>query len=352
MDPGSENTKQIQVYLKGAKALEWNKYTLGEVGSRLWEKLSEYTEQKELLETRIKALEKTSADLNKRLKALNKPKPRPQEEEEEPRRGMEFGFMLRTYIITAIIIAVITILSGWIGEKTDIAFLQIPFEVGTFFAEKLGFFLGVVVHYLLIPLAVSAIVLLIIGLVRRGKQDQAEAEEAEEETPNPPETEDAEEEKAVRRETEAAIQSTADEIQRLRKEAEDLQAQCISRTESDIEANDKALVLADEALKKYYEADLLPERYRSSTAVAVMEDWFETGRCSTLLGPDGALSLYDAKADTAAESRAVCHALSEAESNVSYLMDSLSGESQLPRYYQYSEDLTQRILEHVSSMMT
>ncbi|MBR5731274.1 MAG: hypothetical protein IKX89_04955 [Firmicutes bacterium] len=345
MDLGTNDSKLIHVYLKGAKALEWNKYTLGEVGSRLWERLSGYSEQKECLEEQIKVLERTSADLDKRLKELNDKKALPQEEE-EPRRGMEFSFMLRTYIVIAIIVAVITLLSGWAGEKTDISFLQIPFEVGTYFAERFGFFLGVVIHYLLIPLAVSVIVLLIIALVRRGRRDKEEPEETAEETAELPQPEETEEEKALREEIETQIKSTTEEIQKLRTEAEALQAQR-SRTESDIEANDKALVQADEALKKLYEADLLPERYRGSSAVTIMEDWFETGRCSSLSGPDGALSLYDSSADSAAESRAVRHARSEADANVTYLIDSLSKESQLPRYYQYSEDLTQRILELV-----
>ena len=47
MESADRNARLIQDYLKGAKALEWNKYTLGEIGSRLWERLSEYNGSKE-----------------------------------------------------------------------------------------------------------------------------------------------------------------------------------------------------------------------------------------------------------------------------------------------------------------
>ena len=66
MDLGTNDSKLIHVYLKGAKALEWNKYTLGEVGSRLWERLSGFTEQKEGLDMESIFREKGEAYFRKK----------------------------------------------------------------------------------------------------------------------------------------------------------------------------------------------------------------------------------------------------------------------------------------------
>ena len=57
MESADRNARLIQDYLKGAKALEWNKYTLGEIGSRLWERLSGYNGSKEKAGEGIKTLE-------------------------------------------------------------------------------------------------------------------------------------------------------------------------------------------------------------------------------------------------------------------------------------------------------
>ena len=343
MGSESENARLIQDYLKGAKALEWNKYTLGEVGSRLWERLSSHTGQKETAEAEIKTLEEKISGLEKRLREAEK-KPEPKAAA-EPFRRMEFSFMLRTYVVIAIVIALITMLSGWAGERTNISFLQAPFELGTYFVDRFGFFLGVVIHYLLIPLAISVIVLLIIGLIRRSRKSVPDTETPE---PEPVQEEPSGEEKALLEEIEAQITGCREEIQRCKEEAA-AQEQLAALAQSDIEANDKVLLEADEALKKYYEINILPEKYRKRVPVTYMEDLFGTGRCTALSGFDGALSVCDMEAGSAEDSPAVHKALEEAMSNVEYLMDSLSKESQLPRYYRYSETLGSRVMERMQA---
>lgn len=343
MESASENARLIQDYLMGAKALEWNKYTLGEVGSRLWERLNSLTGQKETAEAEIKALDKKISDLEKRLQEAEK-KPEPKAAS-KPFRRMEFSFMLRTYVVIAIVTALITMLSGWAGEKTNISFLQAPFELGTYFVDRFGFFLGVVIHYLLIPLAISVIVLLTAGLIRRSRKSGPDTSSPE---PEPVQAEPAEEENALRKELELQIAGCREEIQRHKEQAAALE-QLAALAQSDIETNDKVLLEADEALKKYYEINMLPEKYRGRVPVTYMEDLFGTGRCTALSGFDGALSVCDMEAGSAEDSPAVRKALEEATSNVEYLMDSLSKESQLPRYYRYSETLGSRVLEHMQA---
>ena len=343
MESVSENARLIQDYLKGAKALEWNRYTLGEVGSRLWERLSSHTEQKDSAEAEIKAVEEKISGLEKRLQEAEK-KPEPKGAA-QPFRRMEFSFMLRTYVVIAIVIALITMASGWAGERTDISILQAPFDLGTYLVDRFGFFLGVVIHYLLIPLAVSVIVLLIIGLIRRSRKNGPDTASPE---PEPVQEEPAEEGKVLRAEIETEIGNCGEELLKLREKATALE-QAIAQAKSDIEANDKVLLETDEALKKYYEINILPGKYRGRVPVTYMEDLFETGRCTALSGFDGALSVCDMEAGSAEDSPAMRKALEEATSNVEYLMDSLSKESQLPRYYRYSETLGSRVLEHMQA---
>ena len=56
------------------------------------------------------------------------------------------------------------------------------------------------------------------------------------------------------------------------------------------------------------------------------------------------------EAGSAKECPAVRAAVDEAASNVDYLMDSLSKESQLPRYHKYSDMLSERVLEHITAL--
>ena len=342
MESADRNARLIQDYLKGAKALEWNKYTLGEIGSRLWERLSGYNGSKEKAEDRIKALEDKLSGLEKRLEEAEK---QPETDgAADPGSRMDFGFMLRTYVIIAIAAAIITMISGWAGPKTGIGFLQAPFELGTYFVERFGFFIGVVIHYLLIPLAISIVVLLIIGLIRRNRKTENRAPQ-----PEPAPAEPSEEEKALREGLKAEMDSCREEIRRLKEEAASLQ-QKAALAGSDIETNDKVLLRAEEAVRKYYDIGVLPEKYRGRIPVTFMAELFATGRCTALSGFDGALSICDMEADSAKECPAVRAAVDEAASNVDYLMDSLSKESQLPRYHKYSDMLSERVLEHITAL--
>jgi hypothetical protein len=110
------------------------------------------------------------------------------------------------------------------------------------------------------------------------------------------------------------------------------------------------LLRAEEAVRKYYDIGVLPEKYRGRIPVTFMAELFVTGRCTALSGFDGALSICDMEAASANECPAVRAAAEEAASNVDYLMDSLSKDSQLTRYHKYSDMLSERVLEHITAL--
>lgn len=49
------------------------------------------------------------------------------------------------------------------------------------------------------------------------------------------------------------------------------------------------------ALKKLYETDIIFPKYRDMVAMCTMYEYFASGRCSQLTGPDGAYNLYEAE---------------------------------------------------------
>lgn len=51
----------------------------------------------------------------------------------------------------------------------------------------------------------------------------------------------------------------------------------------------------EETLQKLYDKNILPSKYRNLTAVCAILEYFETDRCSSLGGADGAYNLYEAE---------------------------------------------------------
>ena len=48
-------------------------------------------------------------------------------------------------------------------------------------------------------------------------------------------------------------------------------------------------------LQKYYDLDIIFPKYRSLAAMSTMCEYFQTGRCSELTGPNGAYNLYESE---------------------------------------------------------
>ena len=58
---------------------------------------------------------------------------------------------------------------------------------------------------------------------------------------------------------------------------------------------EKKLVEASGLLKLAYSADVIFPKYRNIEAMTTMYEYFETGRCTSLKGPDGAYNLYESE---------------------------------------------------------
>ena len=76
--------------------------------------------------------------------------------------------------------------------------------------------------------------------------------------------------------------------------AQELEAACAA-TDAMCEELKKQLSDASGLLKLAYSADVIFPKYRNIEAMTTIYEYFETGRCSSLRGPDGAYNLYESE---------------------------------------------------------
>lgn len=62
-----------------------------------------------------------------------------------------------------------------------------------------------------------------------------------------------------------------------------------------IEQMNEPLKKTKQALTQLYSADWIHPKYRNMVAMCTIYEYFDTGRCTTLTGPDGAYNLYEAE---------------------------------------------------------
>ena len=58
---------------------------------------------------------------------------------------------------------------------------------------------------------------------------------------------------------------------------------------------EEALINTKQTLQKYYDLDIIFPKYRNLVAMSAFQEYFETGRCTELTGPDGAYNLYESE---------------------------------------------------------
>ena len=259
----TDNTALILEYLRGAKELEWDRYTIDQLGERLRGKISDCTAQLRDAQGRIDGIKKRNAFL--------------QEEIDGYKAG---SFARSSYkispeitgagcLVSIFIWGIITAACIWIGESKGIKALLLPLDLEQAFAGMFGKFFGVLAHFVAFPIIVYILLALLLELFRRARYNRKE---------------DAEEAGFLKKEKqreEAAKQGWQKEIDDNRKQIPELEA--------------KVRGVASKALADYYGAGVLHPKYQGLVPVTTIFEYFETGRCSALSGHEGAYNLYESE---------------------------------------------------------
>ncbi len=280
----TDNTALIQEYLRGAKELEWDRYTIDQLGERLRGKISDCTAQLRDAQGRIDGIKKRNAFL--------------QEEVDGYKAG---SFARSNYkispeitgagcLVSIFIWGIITAACIWIGESKGIKALLLPLDLEQTFAGMFGKFFGVLAHFVAFPIIVYILLDLLLELFRRARYNRKE---------------DAEEAgflKKEKQQEEAAKQGWQKEIDDNRKQIPELEAKVreletavLPDLNEELRRNTEASGAASKALADYYGAGVLHPKYQGLVPVTTIFEYFETGRCSALSGHEGAYNLYESE---------------------------------------------------------
>ena len=280
----TDNTALILEYLRGAKELEWDRYTIDQLGERLRGKISDCTAQLRDAQGRIDGIKKRNAFL--------------QEEIDGYKAG---SFARSSYkispeitgagcLVSIFIWGIITAACIWIGESKGIKALLLPLDLEQAFAGMFGKFFGVLAHFVAFPIIVYILLALLLELFRRARYNRKE---------------DAEEAGFLKKEKqreEAAKQGWQKEIDDNRKQIPELEAKVreletavLPDLNEELRRNTEASGVASKALADYYGAGVLHPKYQGLVPVTTIFEYFETGRCSALSGHEGAYNLYESE---------------------------------------------------------
>ena len=130
------------------------------------------------------------------------------------------------------------------------------------------------------------------------------------------------------------------EVAELEKEISDTENVILPELDAELSKNGDALAGAADALEKYYAPGILHMKYRGLVPVTTISEYFDTGRCETLTGHEGAYNLYESEyrmnminaqlntiqqqlAHISAQNASIQSAIRSMGSTVSSLMDSV-----------------------------
>ncbi|MBQ6671413.1 MAG: hypothetical protein IJM80_07320 [Firmicutes bacterium] len=280
----TDNAAIILDYLRGAKELEWDRYTIDQLGERLRRKISDCTAQLRDAQGRIDGIKKRNAFLQEQID------------------GYKAGSFARSSykispeitgagcLVSIFIWGIITAVCIWIGESKGIKALLLPLYLEQSFARMFGKFFGVLAHFVAFPIIVYILLDLLLELFRRARYNRKE---------------DAEEAGFLKKEKqreEAAKQGWQKEIDDNRKQIPELEAKVreletavLPDLNEELSRNTEASGAASKALADYYGAGVLHPKYQGLVPVTTIFEYFETGRCSALSGHEGAYNLYESE---------------------------------------------------------
>ena len=371
------NSELLKEYLQGAKELEWNKYTIEKLRDGINSKIAAYTKKRD---DDLKTISSRQND-NKRL----------QDKIDNYKRGTyyksKYKFKFEPEwdgcVLSVFIWAVITAVFVWIGENKNIRLLSFPMYIEQFLAEITTPFWGVVLHFLVLPVAVYLAILLILEF-RKKRIFEYNAAESERKS----------NESAARQEADSkkswsdTIKANNDQIAALEKESSEIDGIVLPELREELSRNASALAAAQRDLDSYYAPGVLHINYQGLVPVSTICGYFETGRCDSLGGHEGAYNLYEseyrlnminAKLDTisdqlrhiSAQNQQIQNAIGNLRATVSGLMDSvdectirnlsaaqaisagtaqIAQSTQMQNYYNYAQTNALRHLDYMTSV--
>lgn len=280
----NDNAKTLQKYLEGAKALEWDKYTLEQLGSSLRAKKAAY-------EKRKSASEKTLAQLrseNDRLSSMSGS----YKKHEYIRSSFKSGFCFDggAYLVVFFIWAAYTGFLGLMGVNHDLKILMIPLYIAQALMRACGNVLGLVIHLFALPLVFYLLISLAIELRSKAKFDREQDERA-----ASFDAAERQKESESKAEWNSRIVENTGRIAELEKEISDIEGVILPGLDAEIQKNAGALAKAQSSLEKYYSPDILHLKYRGLVPVTTISEYFDTGRCEALTGHEGAYNLYESE---------------------------------------------------------
>ncbi|MBQ2042689.1 MAG: hypothetical protein II485_05845 [Firmicutes bacterium] len=280
----TDNTALILEYLRGAKELEWDRYTIDQLGERLRGKISDCTAQLRDAQGRIDGIKKRNAFL--------------QEEIDGYKAG---SFARSSYkispeitgagcLVSIFIWGIITAVCIWIGESKGIKALLLPLDLEQTFAGMFGKFFGVLAHFVAFPIIVYILLDLLLELFRRARYNRKEdAEEA------GFLKKEKQREEAAKQGWQKEIDGNKKQIPELEAKVRELETAVLPDLNEELRRNTEASGAASKALADYYGAGVLHPKYQGLVPVTTIFEYFETGRCSALSGHEGAYNLYESE---------------------------------------------------------
>ena len=279
-----ENAAALLDYLRGAKELEWNSYTIKQLGDSIRARISAYSKRRDEALSRTDTIRKRTDSLQAEIGSLKSAG--------YPRSSYKFNFEMTGggCLVSILIWGLITAACIWLGEGRGISSLLFPLHMEQAFASLFGKFFGVLVHFVAFPIVVYIILLLILELCRSARYNRKEeVEEAE--------FLKKEQQRAEKRRTE--LQKEIDEglaqIPELEAQAKEIEAAVLPDLSEELRRNTEAAGSAAKALEEYYGAGVIHPKYQGLVPVTTICEYFETGRCTALSGFEGAYNLYESE---------------------------------------------------------
>ena len=280
-----DNAELLKNYLQGAKALEWDKYTIQQLRSGISSKIAAYTKKRSDALNSAERLKSESNSLQNKIDSYRR-----SSYIESGRYKISIVPEGSMYLVAVLIWGVITAAGIWLGEGKGLKAFLLPFRIEQFFARLTGPFLGVIIHFLVLPGILYLLILLLSELRRRSKYESKQAENR-----NAFDSSQKEQEKKIKQEWADSIKQNRERISVLTGEADDIGSIILPELNEELQRNTAALSRAESALKKYYDPGILHSKYQGLIPVTTICEYREAGRCSSLAGHEGAYNLYESE---------------------------------------------------------
>ena len=326
---GKTNAVLLKQYLAGAKELEWDKYTLEQLKDGLAAKKDAYTRKKTADVRSLEQLRAENESLQSKISGYKK------NEYDKIRYKFNLGFDGSGYLVVFFIWAAVTGFLGLLGVNKDLKILMIPLYIAQALIRAFGNIPGMIVHLFVLPALFYLIFLVICELIGKSKHDRQQEERAAQYAAKEQQKEEESKDGWNRKLEENNVR-----IAELEKEISDTENVILPELDAELSKNGDALAGAADALEKYYAPGILHMKYRGLVPVTTISEYFDTGRCETLTGHEGAYNLYESEyrmnminaqlntiqqqlAHISAQNASIQSAIRSMGSTVSSLMDSV-----------------------------